>query len=339
LKSTLSTGLLWLYLLLPGSAWAQDIHFSKWFFAPQLLSPAEIGHFPAMYRVHANQKTQWRQVSKPYTTFALAVDGGLPSLPGPLSVGVALMNDVAGDGRFNTFSMLTGGAWAWRPFGDDRHTLRPGIQMGLTQIRVDPDAFSFDKQFNGIVYDPSLPTGERLARNTRWYANVNLGAAYTYRIHARKEATAGWSVHNLNRPSQSFYNDTGVQLAVRHGWYTYGTWQLTEAWDALPAVRIMRQGTFTETIAGSAARYTLIDERGMYRAIFAGYFGRLGDSGIAMVGAEVNEWRAAISYDINVSQLKPASRNRGGFEFSVQYLWQRTDRTRGFQHKYCPSFL
>ncbi len=318
---------------------AQDIHFSQWFFAPQILSPAETGNFPAQYRINANQKTQWKQVSQPFTTFALSADARHDKLPENVAIGVVVLNDRAGDSKLNTFSFLVSGAYTYKPFGNDKHLLRGAVQLGITQIKLDYGNLSFNNQHNGVVYDPNLPNGESFARNSRWYANINLGLGYTWSFTERKAIHGGWSLHNLNRPDQSFFNDVGVDLPMRHGLYAYSSWVVHENWDVMPAVRINRQGAFTEFIIGSAARYILIDERGMYRSIFAGYFGRVSDSGIAMVGVEVDAWRFATSYDINVSELTPASRNRGGLEFSLQYLFNRTDRTRGFQHKFCPVYL
>jgi type IX secretion system PorP/SprF family membrane protein len=249
------------------------------------------------------------------------------------------MNDRAGDSRFNTFSILFGGAYTYNLDETEKHQVRGGLQFGLTQISIDYNALNFDNQYNGVVFDPNLPTGERFARNTRWYFNLNLGALYTYRPEVRKEINAGWALHNVSRPDQSFFNDVGVQLPMRNALYATASWRISESFDAMPAFRWMQQSTFSEVILGSAVRYILMNERSLYRTVFAGYFGRFGDSGIAMVGFEVDDWRFAASYDINVSDLEAASRNRGGLEFSLQYLFNRSGRNKGFIHKFCPVYI
>ncbi len=321
-----------------GLANGQDIHFSQFFFSPQLLSPAEIGNFNAEYRLNANQKTQWREVSRPYSTFAVMGDGSFDFLPEEISVGAVIMNDNAGDSRFNTFSFLLGGSYRISLPNDSRHEFIGGLQTGLTQIRLNYDELSFNNQFNGVVYDPNLPTGESFARNARWYLNLNLGVSYQFLFDKRKQFTVGFAGHNVTSPDQSFFNDTGVNLPFRSSVYLTADWKISEKLDALPAFRWMDQSTFSEVIFGGSIRYRLIDEGSLYRAVFAGYYGRFGDSGIAMLGAEIDAWRVGISYDINVSDLEVASRNQGGFEFSVQYLFGRQIAT-GPQHKYCPIFL
>jgi type IX secretion system PorP/SprF family membrane protein len=317
----------------------QDVHFSQFFFSPQLLSPAEVGNFNADYRLNANQKTQWREVSRPYSSFALMGDGSFDFLPENLSVGAVIMNDNAGDSRFNTFSFLIGGSYLYHIKGDEKHQLRGGLQTGITQIKLNYDDLEFNNQYNGVVFDPNLSNGEDFGRNARWFLNLNLGLSYQYAPEPRKSATIGFAGHNVNSPSQSFFNDTGIELPFRSSIYATADWKITEEIDALPSFRWMDQATFTEVIFGTGARYRLIDERNLYRAVFAGYYGRFGDSGIAMIGGEIDAWRLAVSYDINVSDLERSSRNQGGFEFSLQYLFGRRVENNAFRHKYCPVFL
>jgi type IX secretion system PorP/SprF family membrane protein len=318
-----------MWLTLSGKG--QDVHFSQFFFSPQLFSPAEIGNFNAEYRLNANQKTQWREVSRPYSSFALMGDGSFDFLPENLSVGAVIMNDNAGDSRFNTFSFLIGGSYLYHIKGDEKHQLSGGLQTGVTQIKLNYD--------DGVVFDPNLSNGEDFGRNARWFLNLNLGLSYQYAPEPRKSATIGFAGHNVNSPSQSFFNDTGIELPFRSSIYATADWKITEEIDALPSFRWMDQATFTEVIFGTGARYRLIDERNLYRAVFAGYYGRFGDSGIAMIGVEIDAWRLAVSYDINVSDLERSSRNQGGFEFSLQYLFGRRVENNAFRHKYCPVFL
>lgn len=331
--------LLLFFLFTAFSIEAQDIHFSQFFYSPQTLNPAEIGNFDAQYRLNANQKTQWREVSRPYTSFAFMGDGRFDITPENVSLGLMVLNDNAGDSRFNTFRMLAGGAYRYQLKNSKDQFLQGGLQLGFTQIKLDREALSFNNQYNGVVYNPNLPSGESFPRTSRWYFNLNMGVNYTWQPETRKKVTLGLAGHNMTAPDQSFFNDTGVNLPLRLSIYAKGEWKIAEDLDLLPAIRYMDQATFSEFIAGTGLRYILLNERALYRSVFAGYFGRFGDSGIAMAGVEIDEWRIAASYDINVSNLKPASRNRGGFEFSVRYLFNSNKRNTGYRHKYCPVFL
>lgn len=320
------------------SGQSQDIHFSQFFFSPQYLSPAEIGNVDAKYRLNANQKTQWREVSQPYNTFAIMGDGRFDFVPEEVGLGLLISNDRAGDSRFNTFNFLLGGSYRY-DLNNNAHSFQGGLQIGLTQINIDQSALQFNNQYNGVVYDPNLPTGENLARNSRWFFNLNAGALYNFRPEERKMLTIGFSTHNLSSPKQSFFNDTGIRLPLRFSVYANAEWKVTEEFDLMPSLRFMDQKTYNEFIVGSAVRYILLNERSLYRSVFLGYYGRFGDSGIAMLGFEIDEWRFAASYDINVSDLESASRNQGGFEFSLQYLFGRKQNSNNFRHKFCPVYL
>jgi hypothetical protein len=80
-----------------------------------------------------------------------------------------------------------------------------------------------------------------------------------------------------------------------------------------------------------------------YQAFQLGLWGRvanklengyLTDAVIASTRFDFNDLSLGFSYDINISQLKPASNSQGSFEFSLIYKICGMER-RGV---YCPNF-
>ena len=64
-------------------------------------------------------------------------------------------------------------------------------------------------------------------------------------------------------------------------------------------------------------------------------FYRWDDAIIPAFGLNYNSITAVISYDINTSDLVAASQNKGGFEFSIIYMWNKKKRRqRGENKKY-----
>ena len=57
-------------LFLAVTSFGQDIHFSQADLSPLNLNPALTGMFNSDYRIHANERTQWRSVTTPYKTFS-----------------------------------------------------------------------------------------------------------------------------------------------------------------------------------------------------------------------------------------------------------------------------
>src|SRR5690606_7841382 len=153
----------------------------------------------------------------------------------------------------------------------------------------------------------------------------------------RKNISAGIALFNITKPQQSFFGNSNITLDRRLSFNIAGQYKLTDKWDLLPATLFMAQGTFREFIIGSSVRYILEDSRQEYRAIRAGGWARTRDAGFISVGIDYNEWFVGLSYDINFSNLRPASHGRGGFELSVIYIFGEYLPKR-LKYKVCPEF-
>ncbi len=53
---------------------AQDIHLSQFYNSDHLLNPAKVGDFDGDYRIGTNYRNQWREISKPISTYLVAFD-------------------------------------------------------------------------------------------------------------------------------------------------------------------------------------------------------------------------------------------------------------------------
>ncbi len=72
--------------------------------------------------------------------------------------------------------------------------------------------------------------------------------------------------------------------------------------------------------------------------ISAGMFIRWNDAFIPVIKMDVKSLAFALSYDVNVSQLKTASQGRGGFELSLSYQ-KYLDRDNSSREAVrCPRF-
>jgi len=100
----------------------------------------------------------------------------------------------------------------------------------------------------------------------------------------------------------------------------------------------MAQGTFRELMVGAALRYVLVDRYGSTRAVRIGGSYRAADAGMVYAGLEYDDWTAGFSYDINASDLVPASRNRGGFEVTISRVFRRRPAVPA-RFKACPHQL
>jgi len=332
------------------STCAQDIHFSQFYQSPFNLNPGLTGQFSGAYRFIANQRTQWRSVTLPYTTFGMSADANQLELPDGflnskngktfetrLNTGLSLYNDKAGDSRFKTTIFNIALGKELKIGNNQRERFSAGLMIGLTSMKIDYSALQYDNQWNGFMYDPNLNSGEQFARSSRGYFNFNLGATYFNTRDKNHELVIGSSWMNIGNPEQSFFDDGYVKLDSRfifHGAYKF---QIKNQWLAQPMVLAMFQGTYQVINFGGLAHYIVSDDAWFSRSVYAGVFGRARDAGYIIAGIHYDAWDVGISYDINTSNLKPASSGKGGFEISAVYIIQKAPKT--IPVKVCPQFM
>lgn len=317
---------------------AQDVHFSQYFQTPAALNPALIGQFDGDYRANGIYRQQWRSVTVPYRTFGLGGDahdfGGVEGL----GVGAWLFNDRAGDSRLNQFHLNLGASWTTMIGAARAHGITLGAQVGFTSLTLDNGGLSFDAQYNGFYYDPDLATGENFQRFGLVHPDVHAGVVYRYHPEERRLIQFGFGLFNLTRPGIGFLGGPDVPLDRRSDLHLLVSQPISERVDILPMVHYMGQGTFKELVAGVNARYILLQRYGLKRAVLFGLHYRAADAGYVFAGFEYDDWTAGVSYDINTSDLVPASRNRGGIEFTVVRIWRKRPPLP-VRFKACPAQL
>lgn len=326
---------LFILLLASLSSLAQDVHFSQFFMVPLGQNPAGIGAFEGDYRIHGVFRQQWRSVTVPYRTFGLGGDArNVKDLEG-VGAGLWIYNDRAGDGELNTFHIDIGGSYEYELPDAEGHVIRAGLQIGYTNINLDPSQFQWDSQYNGSVYDPGLPTGEVFAQDVTSHIDFHTGFLYRYFGDHRNNQQAGIALYNLNKPEIGFLNRDPARLNSRLVVHGQIHRPFDPLWDAIPMVQFQSQGQFTEFIVGGSVRRILYDQYGFVQAVRAGLYYRSADAGYIFAGLDQGDWQFGLSYDINLSDLVPASRNRGGIEMTAI----RIIRTRPVPKKYraCPT--
>lgn len=327
------------------TAFGQDIHFSQFYASPFNINPALTGQFDGDYRFIMNQRTQWRSVTIPYNTWGLSVDskdlaipiGGMPALKNT-GLGLSFFTDKTGDSKLKTSTLQLASSYLVELEKGKPHFISPGVQLGVAGTSIDYTALRFDNQWNGFVYDPGIDAGENFARNARTYFTMALGIAYFHKPDARHQVEAGISFFNINNSRQSWFDNSAVKLDQRLNIHAQCKFPIHEVVDLEPALLFMTQGTYREFDIGARGNYILLNEKRLYRSVYAGIFYRTKDAGFLVGGIRYDQWNVGVSYDINTSGLRPASHGRGGFEFSIIYLIKKPPFISRPPHT-CPDFI
>ncbi len=328
--------LAFLFLVTSSISRAQDIHWSQFDDNPIYQNPGNTGQFNGDIRFVGNYRDQWRSVTVPFNTISLSADANM-AFNRNLGVGLLLSHDVVGDGKFRTMEVQGNVSYLLKITSDSMHTLRPGMNFGLNHRQLNSDQFYFDNQFNGIQFDPSLPTNESFLSDRRSNFSFGVGTIYQYYQNERFNITGGFALFNVNRPDQGFFG-TKIQRDRRLNVFAKGIYKINYDWDILPSMQLSIQGVYREFIIGARAKYTLVNRLGEYRALYGGLFYRNKDAAYLSVGMDYQNWFVGMSYDINFSKLVPASRLRGGFELSVRYILTRF-KPKKIVHRICPDYI
>ena len=315
---------------------AQDIHWSQFNDNPLFQNPGNAGRFNGDIRFVGNFRDQWRSVTTPFQTLSMSVDGK-PLWNRNIGIGGLFFHDVSGDGAFRTVELQLNLAYALKLNQDSTHIFKPGINLGMNHRQVNWDAFSFDNQFNGQQYDPSLATNENYLTDRRTNFSFGIGGVYEFLMSKKLSFNAGIGAFNLNRPNQGFYGAI-VPRDIRLNVFARANYALNYDWDLLPSLSFSNQGKYRELVLGSSIKYTLTNRLGDYKAVYAGLWYRNRDAFFLSLGMDYQSWFVGVSYDINFSKLVPASNTRGGFEIAVRYIMFRF-KPKKVVHRICPDYI
>lgn len=313
---------------------AQDIHFSHLNRQPLYQNPANTGLFNGDIRLTANYKDQWRSVTVPFQTVAIAADMRWKY---GLNFGFVFFHDNVGDGFFQTMEALGSVSKIFKLTEDSSHTITGGIQFGLNYRKMNMSKYYFDNQFNGLVFDPTLSTNESFQNDSRANFQSSAGIVYNYLYSKKNSFKIGFSAHNLNRPNQGFYGSK-VPREIRFSMFAMAEHRLRDHIHLLPGIGANFQGKYKELILGTQLRYVLIDKLGAYRAVDGGLWFRTKDAIVVRAGFAMQNWSVAVSYDTNISKLIPASTARGGLEISAEYIITRF-KPKKVLHRICPDYI
>lgn len=311
----------------------QDVHFSQYWTQPMTQNPALCGvNFD--FAVNLNYKDQWRQIGSPYKTFGASIESKLNkqrSDYGFFTAGVNFFNDRAGDSKMGTSQGNF--ALAYQLKVALHQTLGLGVMAGFAQRSIDYTFLTWGNQYDGTNYNSALSSGENYGADAFTHSDFAAGIVWAYNNkdeHIKVtdnhdlKFNAGFSVFHLSRPKYSYLN-TDQRLYMKyvlHGNAVISINDSRYAW--MPGFMFYYQGKAKELMLGTMIRIKLQQDskytgyKNGSAISFGGYL-RARDAFAPMVLFEFHQFAIGVSYDINLSGLKPATNTRGGLEISLRF--------------------
>lgn len=320
---------------------AQDLHFSQFFEAPLLRNPSLAGIFTGDIRVQGVYRDQWNSFTNAYRTGSFNAEFKMP-VGGTdfLTTGMQMLYDKAGTVGLTTSEFLPALNYHKSLSNDKVEFLSLGFMGGLIHKSIDITKMTTNNQYNG-GYDPTSASGETFTvpNFSTWDASVGMSYNTTFGANGSNSLFAGAAYHHLNKPKNSFYRNATTQMNPKYVFSAGVKWTINEySYFTLQADH-SQQGTQKETIAGGLYSINpgqFVDDAGC--VLHFGGFLRWKDAFIPVVKVDMRSMSVAMSYDVNVSQLKTASMGRGGFELSLSYIgfFDRNNSAR--DQVMCPRF-
>ncbi len=320
-------------------AHAQDLHFSQFFNSPLTTNPANTGFIPdADYRLAANYRNQYSSVmSVPYKTISVWGDAQIfrdRLENGWVGIGGAILSDEAGTGSLKSTKVY--GSVAYHQLLGYSSLLSAGFNFGWANKRIDQTKLKFPDQFDGKFFDANQPTSVALSSNNVSYFDMQVGMNYAYFPQENVYVNAGYSIHHVNKPQESFFNNKTNDglIPMRQIGFVNAILKVDPRVIINPNVYYSRQAGASEIVGGVNANYNL-SEYGETQFI-AGLYYRHKDAVIPMAGLQVKGLQFLFSYDVTTSSLTTYNNGRGAGEFSI--VKKGVYSNSGDRQTLCPSF-
>lgn len=325
------------------TASAQDLHFSQFMNSPLLTNPANTGFIPdGDYRLGVNYRNQWASITDfPYKT--MSAFGDVQTMQnsdntGWLGLGGVILRDVAGTGSLTSTKIY--GSAAYHQMLDAGSLVSLGFNVGWANKNINTSNLTFPSQWNGNFFDVhQTGTLPKLDYNNVNYLDIQVGMNYAYFPDSRTYLNAGFSAMHVNRPRESFFNESaGVdnRIPVRYTGFLNGSFMVNDRVIVNPNIYASLQAKSYEIVGGLNAHYNLSGDGD--KILIAGAYYRYKDAIIPMVGLGINDITFTFTYDATTSSLKNFNNTRGAFEFSLikQGIVDRYSGNR--RESMCPSF-
>lgn len=339
--------LLFLLFGVVGPAWGQDLHFSMFNMSPLTLNPAFTGSFEGTVRIGGIYRDQWASfLSNQFVTPSFYVDA--PLMRGLrkkdwVGVGGMVFNDKAGTANLQYAGSMLSLGYHMGLGKTNNHVLTIGLQGGSSQRR-------FDTQAEGLKFADELPTQvgggglgagngkDRQINDNVTFLDFSFGAMLRSRISEQNQMEVGFSLAHLTQPKYGFSaaqgNNSDNKRPMRAALHGRLVHRFSDLLYLEPSMLLQTTGGASEFALQALAGYKINDDFTL--RLGPGY--RFGDAAQILLGADYQDLRVGLSYDLNVSSLSDVSNFQGGFELAAYYIIKIYKKPKISPAILCPQF-
>jgi len=342
MKAKLISALFFCIFGLIGKSFSQDLHYSQFYNAPLVISPALTGIFNGDERFMVSFRDQGRSIPVPYLTFSGGYDRKIypkNRTNGFFGAGLFFNYDKQGDSQLRLININLSGSYTH--LLNDNNLITIGGLAGYSTRGFDPIALTWDSQWDTATnaFNASLPSGETFDFESFSFIETALGLNYRWQKSERTKIDLGVGAFHVTKPNATFSNSVREALPMRLSFYGIGSTALTEKLDLQLDLLYQTQEEYRELLFGGYLNFYFNQERGRNRQfrVGAGYK-TTAEVLFVKAGVQINEWFVAASYDIDMSDF--AGEHEGapgrGPEVHLRYIIKHVKPQGKF--KICPIF-
>lgn len=323
---------------------AQDIHFSQFYENAILRNPALTGIFSGDYKVGMNYRSQWSEISVPFKTVLMSAESRIiinKEVGDYLSYGLTATYDRAGSINFNSMQVYP--ALNYNKAIEDKHNsyLSVGFAGGYIHRSIDLSKATFSTQYGGSGYDPLAASGENLTNAVIQNYDLAAGISLNSSIGQYNNVNyyLGFAGYHVTKPQHSFNKADGiVRLDTKWTANVGFKCNINSQYAVTVHTNYASQGQYNELMFGGLVSWRTNPELTQNFGLYAGVFIRYKDAFIPTLKVDYEHYSMTVSYDINTSNLRPASNGVGGFEISIfaRGVFKKTEQMGGQMR--CPRF-
>lgn len=159
----------------------QDIH---WGFSPSMWTwsnPAFATLMDAYYHIGISVRKQYTGIGDGYFTGGLVVDGSIISFMERRAKGggsLFVITDRSAQGALQ--NTLFGVCASTSLTLGMKHAVAIGLGATAFNVGFSPERLQWGSQYDGTSYNPSLPSGENISGESRWFLDPSVGIGYRY---------------------------------------------------------------------------------------------------------------------------------------------------------------
>ncbi len=320
-----------------------DIHFSQFYETSILRNPSLTGIFTNDYKFGAYYRTQWSSISNPFVTALVYGELRLPVSQVSndfVSFGLLAFTDKAG-----SVDQKISGAYPAVNYSKSLNTeknmyLSVGFTGGYNQYSFDPGKATFNNQYINNLFNENNPSLENIKVSKMSMWDLDAGINFNSSAGTGNNVTyiLGVSGYHLTQPKFSYNNVAGLTENMRYNVNGALGFGVEEAFAVQVYGNYAMQGTYTEIMGGALFTYTQKGTEHMLYALTGGLFYRVGDAVIPVVKMKYKSTSIGFSYDVNISNLQPASKLRGGYELTFSVAGDFYDKSGVLRKTVCPKF-